>query len=240
MLYCFKLKLNTEGTKVEYKISELVAKTNVPKSTILYYISEGLLPEAKKLKSNVHRYSDEHIELLRYIKYMKEEIGSTNEQIKFALQNQNQSFSSSATMLQPLMNTLSGIPSDAKHYTKKEFINHFEIEPEFMESLIEDGILMPVQENDYTQSEANIIKLVNYFKEVGVDHGILKAYVQHAKALSELESQMQTMLCDVRTDNNFSLLWKIMFETLFNGKNYLFNRTTYHVLLNTVKNEIKQ
>jgi len=52
-----KLKL-IEGWMMEYKISELVEKTDVPKSTILYYIREGLLPEAKKIKSNVHRYSD--------------------------------------------------------------------------------------------------------------------------------------------------------------------------------------
>ena len=225
---------------MEYKISELVAKTNVPKSTILYYIREGLLPEAKKIKSNVHRYSDEHIELIQYIKYMKEEIGSTNEQIKFALQNQNQSLSSSATMLQPLMNTLSGIPSEAKHYTKKEFIAHFDADPVLLESLLHDGILMPLQEDDYTQSEANMIKLVTYFEEVGVDHSLLKAYAHHAKALSELEVLMQTQLCDVRDDKNFSLLWKIMFESLFNAKNYLFNRNTYRVLLDTVKKEIKQ
>lgn len=225
---------------MEYKISELVAKTDVPKSTILYYIREGLLPEAKKIKSNVHRYSDEHLELIRYIKYMKEEIGSTNEQIKFALQNQNQSLSSSATMLQPLMNTLSGIPADAEHYTKDEFIKHFNVDPELLERLLEEGIIIPLQEDDFTQSEANMIKLVTYFEEVGVDHGILKAYAHHARALSELESQMQLQLCDVRSDKNFSLLWKIMFDTLFNAKNYLFNRNTYRVLLNTVKNEIKQ
>ena len=225
---------------MEYKISELVAKTDVPKSTILYYIREGLLPEAKKIKSNVHRYSDEHLELIRYIKYMKEEIGSTNEQIKFALQNQNQSLSSSATMLQPLMNTLSGIPADAEHYTKDEFIKHFNVDPELLERLLDEGIIIPLQEDDFTQSEANMIKLVTYFEEVGVDHGILKAYLHHARALSELESQMQLQLCDVRSDNNFSLLWKIMFDTLFNAKNYLFNRNTYRVLLNTVKNEIKQ
>ena len=225
---------------LEYKISELVAKTNVPKSTILYYIREGLLPEAKKIKSNVHRYSDEHIELIHYIKYMKEEIGSTNEQIKFALQNQNQSFSSSATMLQPLMNTLSGIPTDAKHFTKSEFVEHFEVDAALLETLLKDGILMPVQEDDYTEREASLIKLVIYFKEVGLDYSILKAYVHHARALSELEYQMQTQLCDIRNEKNFSLLWKIMFESLFNAKNYLFNRNTYHVLLNAVKNEIKQ
>ena len=225
---------------MEYKISELVAKTNVPKSTILYYIREGLLPEAKKIKSNVHRYSDEHIELISYIKYMKEEIGSTNEQIKFALQNQNQSFSSSATMLQPLMNTLSAVPSDAKHYSKKEFIEYFNVDANLLEELLNDGILLPLHEDDYTEREASMIKLVTYFKEVGVDYGILKAYVHHSRALSELEYQMQTQLCDVRNDKNFSMLWKVMFESLFNAKNYLFNRNTYQVLLNAVKNEVKQ
>ena len=225
---------------MEYKISELVAKTNVPKSTILYYIREGLLPEAKKIKSNVHRYSDEHIELIHYIKYMKEEIGSTNEQIKFALQNQNQSFSSSATMLQPLMNTLSAVPSDARHFTKKEFIEYFDVDDALLDELLNDGILLPLHEDNYTEREASMIKLVTYFKEVGVDYSILKAYVHHARALSELEYQMQTQLCDVRNDKNFSMLWKIMFESLFNAKNYLFNRNTYRVLLNAVKNEIKQ
>ena len=224
---------------MEYKISELVAKTNVPKSTILYYIREGLLPEAKKIKSNVHRYSDAHVELIGYIKYMKEEIGSTNEQIRFALQKQNQSFSSSATMLQPLMNTLSGIPSDAEHYTKKQFIEQFDIDTTLLEELLQDGIVLPLNEDDYTDREASIIKLVSYFKQVGVDYSILKAYVHHAKALSELEYQMQTQLCNVRNDENFSKLWKIMFESLFNVKNYLFNRNTYQVLLNAVKNEIK-
>ena len=224
---------------LEYKISELVEKTQVPKSTILYYIKEGLLPEAKKIKSNVHRYSDEHIERIRYIKYMKEQIGSTNEQIKFALQNQNQSFSSSATMLQPLMHTLSEIPLDARHFTKKAFIAHFHVDTTLLETLLNDGILLPLNENDYTQREASIIKLVNDFKEVGVEYSILKAYVHHAKALSELEYQMQTQLCDARNDKNFSMLWKIMFESLFNAKSYLFNRNTYRVLLNAVKNEIK-
>lgn len=225
---------------MEYKISELVAKTQVPKSTILYYIREGLLPEAKKIKSNVHRYSDEHVELIHYIKYMKEEIGSTNEQIRFALQNQNQSFSSSATMLQPLMNTLSAIPSDAEHFTKELFIERFHIDAGLLEELLNDGILLPVNKDDYTDREAGIIKLVTYFKEVGVDYSILKAYVHHAKALSELEYQMQTQLCGVRNDKNFSTLWKIMFESLFNAKTYIFNRNTYQILLNSVKNDIRQ
>lgn len=223
---------------MEYKISELVAHTKIPKSTILYYIREGLLPEAKKIKSNVHRYNNEHIELIKYIRYMKDEIGSTNEQIKFALQNRNQSLSSSFSMLQPLMHTLSAIPVDAIRYTKKEFIEHFGVDIKLLENLLNDGILLPIHEDSFTEKEASILNLIGYFNELGIEYNIIKAYVEHAKALSELEYKMQVQLCSARNDKNFSSLWKVMFETLFNAKEYLFSRYTYKVLLKALKDEI--
>lgn len=223
---------------MEYKISEIVAATDVPKSTILYYIREGLLPEAKKLKSNVHRYNDEHIELIKYIKYMKQEMGSSNEQIKTALKNKNQSLSSSYSMLAPLMQTLSAIPAGATHYTKDEFIEHYDIDKEILESLLEDGILVPLNNDDYTDKEASIIRLVEDFKDIGINYEIIKTYVYHAKELAQLEYKIQTQLCSARDDKNFSTLWKIMFETLFNAKEYLFSRYTHRVLFKALKDEI--
>lgn len=223
---------------MEYKISELVAKTDVPKSTILYYIKEGLLPQAHKIKSNVHRYSDEHIELIKYINYMKEHFGMSNEQLKDILQHKNQSFSTSSGMITPLMNTLSGISMESKHYTKEEFIETFKVDTNLLEKLLKDEILMPINDDDFTEKEVSIIKLVGYYNEVGIEYEILKLYVFHAKALSLLEHRMQTQLCDIRNDENFSTLWKIVFETLFSAKEYIFNRQTYKAYFATLKNEV--
>ncbi len=223
---------------MQYKISELVAKTNVPKSTILYYIKEGMLPEANKIKSNVHRYSDEHIERIKYINYMKENLGSSNEQLKNILQNKNQSFSSSSSMVVPLMNTLSAIPIEAKHYTKKEFISTFNINVGLLDKLLKDEILMPIDHDDFTEKEVSIIQLVHYYNQVGIEYDILKMYVFHAKALSMIEYQIQTQLCDIRNEENFSVLWKIVFETLFNVKTYIFNRQTYKAFFSTLKQEV--
>ena len=225
---------------MEYKISELVEQTQVPKSTILYYIREGLLPEAKKIKSYVHRYNDEHIELIKYIKYMQQEIGSTNEQIKTILQNKNQSLSSSFSMLAPLMQTLSAIPNNATHYTKQTFIKEYELDEILVDKLLKDGILSPINENDFTDKEASIIRLIEKFQEVGVGYGIIKEYVHHAKSLSSLELQMQKELCSVRNEENFSTLWKIMFETLFNAKEYIFSRATHKVLFEALKDEVNK
>jgi len=223
---------------LEYKISELVALTSVPKSTILYYIREGLLPEAKKIKSNVHRYSNEHVELLEYIKYMQQEMGSSNEQLKAILKNKNQSLSSSFSMLTPLMRTLSAIPNDAKHYTKEKFLEHYGFDGELLEKLLNDGILVPVSSDDFTEKEASIIRLIEKFEELHIEYEIIKKYVEHAKELAQIEHSVQQKLCSVRTDEDFPTLWKIMFETLFNAKEYIFSRYTHKVLYRALKDEI--
>ena len=223
---------------MEYKISELVALTSVPKSTILYYIREGLLPEAKKIKSNVHRYSNEHVELLEYIKYMQQEMGSSNEQLKAILKNKNQSLSSSFSMLTPLMRTLTAIPNDAKHYTKEKFLEHYGFDGELLEKLLNDGILIPVSSDDFTEKEASIIRLIEKFEKLHIEYEIIKKYVEHAKELAQIEHSVQQKLCSVRTDEDFPTLWKIMFETLFNAKEYIFSRYTHKVLYRALKDEI--
>jgi len=223
---------------MEYKISELVSKTGVPKSTILYYIREGLLPQAQKLKPNVHRYSDEHIELIKYISYMKENFQTSNEHLKNILQNRNQSFSSSSSMITPLMNTLSSVSPDDEHYTKEAFTKRFHVDEALLETLLQDEILTPLGENDFTEKEASMVKLVSHYLETGIDYDILRQYVFHAKSLSLLEHRMQMQLCDIRNDENFSTLWKIVFETLFTAKAYIFNRQTYRAFFSSLKNEL--
>ncbi len=225
---------------MDYKISELVALTHVPKSTILYYIKEGLLPEAIKIKSNVHCYSEEHVELIKYIKYMQQEMGSSIEEIKGILQNKNQSMASSFSMLAPLMETLSAIPPTAKHYTKKEFTDSFDIDPALLDQLLKDGILVPTGEDDFTDKEASLIRLIEDYIDIGLEYALLKEYVTQAKLLANLECQLQQQLCKKRTDETFSTLWKIMFETLFNAKSYLFSRYTHKELLKILQDELQK
>ena len=186
----------------------------------------------------MHKYNDEHVELIKYIRYMKEELDSSNEQIKLVLKKKNDSFSSSYTMLAPLMNTLSGINVHSEHYTKQEFIEHFELNEVLLEQLLQDGILLPVNQDDYTQKEASIINLIENFIEVGVDYKLIKEYVKRAQELANLELEMQQQLCKVKNDENFSTLWKIVFGTLFNAKEYIFNRATYKIFYKAIKDEI--
>jgi AcrR family transcriptional regulator len=52
-------------------ISELESATSTPRSTIYYYVREGLLPAAQKAAASRAVYSDVHVEALREIRRLK-------------------------------------------------------------------------------------------------------------------------------------------------------------------------
>lgn len=60
----------TDGAKL-LKMKELVEATGVPKSTILHYVNEGLLPEPVKTSVNMAYYDPRCIERIGFIKVMQ-------------------------------------------------------------------------------------------------------------------------------------------------------------------------
>ena len=70
---------------MKLKMSELVEKSGISKSTILYYLKEGLLPEPSKPKPNVHLYDEKTLKILAFIKYFQEHLGYSIAHIKEVL-----------------------------------------------------------------------------------------------------------------------------------------------------------
>lgn len=66
-------------------MSEVVALTGIPPSTIRYYISTGLVPPSHRLAANRHRYDDRHVEALRLVTLLKERRGLSIESIRATL-----------------------------------------------------------------------------------------------------------------------------------------------------------
>lgn len=224
---------------MKYKMSELVKLTNIPKSTILYYIKEGLLPEPEKLKPNVHLYSTKHLELLKYIKYMQQELNCSIAKLKSIFQNQNTSFSTSTLMLIPLLEALTNLNENTKTYSKEELLKEVSVSEEELNSLIKSSVIIPISEDKFNDRDLSILKLIENFNSVGVEIDILIEYAKHAKELAKLESKLQKSLCKKRSDENFSTLWHIQFETLFSAKSYIFNLHTYKEFVKNLKDEVE-
>ena len=67
------------------KMNDLVKLSQTPKSTVLYYVKEGLLPEPVKDKPNFHLYDEHCVKLLSFIKYLQSNFNATISQLKHFL-----------------------------------------------------------------------------------------------------------------------------------------------------------
>jgi DNA-binding transcriptional MerR regulator len=90
------------------KMAELVKRSGVSKSTILYYVKEGLLPEPKKPKPNVHLYRDDSISIINFIKYLQEHLNYTIAEIKSIINDNKIDFKSDSQNIINYLTAMSG------------------------------------------------------------------------------------------------------------------------------------
>ena len=86
-----RMKTGTrEGTAGGLRMRELTGATGLPKSTILHYVAQGLLPEPVRTGRNMAFYDPECVERARYIKEVQNTYAFPLEKIKRLLQSRDE------------------------------------------------------------------------------------------------------------------------------------------------------
>ncbi len=202
------------------KMKELVELTGESKSTILYYIKEGLLPEPQKPKPNVHLYDESCINIIKFIKYLQKKFSYSISEIHKIFENNRFDFDNSfESLIQSI--ELIGADSD-KSYTKEELLNKAEINEAELENFINSGYLI---QSHYTDKELEIIKILKRAKEANLDFKLIDAYVKCARELAVLENEIgQNLLKDDTKSHNKR--YELLFDLILNLKPYIFNGYT--------------
>ncbi len=223
---------------MQYSMSQLVKITGVPKSTILYYIKEGLLPQAEKIKPNVHKYNQEHVDLLKYIKYMQTDLNCSISQLKEIMQNDDHKLTSSKSMLIPLVDAYMGINNDKTTYTKEQIIEITEIDESILDELIEKKVIVLLKDEEYTKKELSLINLITEYKKLNIDYSILIEYATLAQEMVSIERKMQNLFCGKIENVNNKEIWHLIFETFFTSKQYILNQHSYLSFIEKFKKEL--
>ena len=202
------------------KMKELVELTGESKSTILYYIKEGLLPEPQKPKPNVHLYDESCVNIIKFIKYLQKKFSYSISEIHKIFENNRFDFDNSfESLIQSI--ELIGADSD-KSYTKEELLNKAEINEAELENFINRGYLI---QSHYTDKELEIIKILKRAKEANLDFKLIDAYVKCARELAVLENEIgQNLLKDDTKSHNKR--YELLFDLILNLKPYIFNGYT--------------
>lgn len=213
------------------KMNELVKHSNTPKSTVLYYVKEGLLPEPFKDKPNFHLYDKNCIKLLEFIKYLQSNFNASIAQIKalFAHQNFNPN--------QPYESLLYSLPiimgAENEIFSSHELCTEFNLTETELNKLVTDGLLSP-RDGLFTAKERDILAIICRSDQAELD--IIRRYLQSAKALAEQEVAVTLTALEKSEPKDLKL--KHLFDILLVLKPYVMNMQTFNTYQKEARNEI--
>jgi len=202
------------------KMKELIEKTGESKSTLLFYVKEGLLPEPKKLKPNVHLYDESCVERVRFIKYLQNELSYSISQIKAIFENNKFDFDNSFESLINSIDLLSG----KKYLSKDEFLKESGLSESKLQEFIDKGYLYSYN-GKFGQKELEIAKILKEANKLGLSSELFDAYVKAARGLAILENDFGYKLLEDNSQTH-NERYKLLFDVILKLKPYIFNNAT--------------
>ncbi len=204
------------------KMSELVKLTDTSKSTILFYVKEGLLPQPQKPKPNLHLYNESCIETIKFIKYLQSHFGFSINEIKSITQSGKFDFQRG---FESVLETLDVIMGSAHQstFTSEYLCKQYNITADKLNDYVKHGMLFK-HDAVYTKKELEILEILLKLELVGIETELLQAYVKYARELSALEVSCARRFLASKKHNNDAV--KALFDTTLILKPYLFNMHT--------------
>jgi len=201
---------------------ELILKTGEAKSTIHYYLKEGLLPEPNKVKPNVHYYDEECVNIIKFIKHLQTNFSYSISEIKNILELNNFDFSTSFVNLIASLEIMSG-SNDNVWFTRDEFLSVCDISEEDL-IYYEKNEFVLQREKGYSNKEVQIVNILKKAEELNIDFRLFTEYVIKAKEIAKLEYEIGAQLLSDSNDHNSD--YELLFDVILSLKPYIFNIQT--------------
>ncbi len=205
------------------KMKELMALSDESKSTILYYIKEGLLPEPSKPKTNVHLYDESCVQILKFIKYLQHNFSYSIAEIQGIFQDNNFDFDGTFEMMVRSLELISGSRDNA-WYTKSDFLKHVGIDEKRLQMYQDKGYLFE-RAKGFSSKEVEIVEILERARELGLDFTLFDAYVADAKLLASKENKIGSDLLGKACESH-NAHYELLFDLILKLKPYIFNMHT--------------
>ena len=208
------------------KMKDLIAQSQESKSTILYYLKEGLLPQPLKPKPNVHLYDDSCVPILKFIKYIQHNFSYTINEIKNIFQDNDFDFDGSFETMVHSIELISGARQNI-WYSENAFLEATKLDSNSLKAYEDKGYLFQ-RAKGFSSKELEIADILENAKALGLDFELFDAYVDTAKSLAICENDMGANLLK-NSQESHNKRYELLFDVILKLKPYIFN-------MHTVKN----
>jgi DNA-binding transcriptional MerR regulator len=173
-----------ESSKTGLRMNELVEATGVPKSTILHYLHQGLLPEPIKTSPNMAYYDPKCVNRIRFIQHAQRRHRLSLSEIKRMLEIKGEDADLSIHL--ELKDMIFGESKEDALLDKEAFCRATGLTEKQVGQLLQARLLMPLVEDRFDQEDVSMgsmyargwarglrIEDITYYVDLGekiVDH----------------------------------------------------------------------
>ncbi len=173
------------------RMNQLVAATGLPKSTLLYYVEQGLLPKPVKTSPNMAYYDPICVERAALIKNLQSQHRLPLGKIKGVLEAGERG--EDLAPLMALMEEVFGQAPEDKLDTE-QFLAAAGMEPEHLEQALAKQMLQPLEPGLYDQQDLAMARIYVRGRAMGLRPEDGEYYVRLGKQIVEEEMRLRARL----------------------------------------------
>ncbi|MGA7827466.1 MAG: MerR family transcriptional regulator [Geobacteraceae bacterium] len=207
------------------RMKELTSATGLPKSAILHYVSQGLLPEPVKTSPNMAYYDPVCIERIEFIKTMQEKYAFPLSKIKMILSAREEG--ADVTPLVELSATIFG-EAESSILSEVEFCDATGLKLAEVRKFIKYGLILPLEKGKYNQQDVEVCG--NYAKclALGLKVEDFIFYAEAARIIVDREMRLRCKLTAHLPEEQDADLSRLLVMGARAVRGYVIERTFQH------------
>ena len=166
---------NSKASRPDLRMKELVEATGVPKSTILHYLGQGLLPKPRKTSPNMAYYDPVCVSRIQYIRHLQRRHRLSLSEIKQMLDKKDDHLDFS--IYNELDTIIFGRAQDRRFLNAAEFCTATGLDRERLKGLLEAKLLLPLEENRFDPQDIGMGKMYAAVSGFGLSSEDMVEYV---------------------------------------------------------------
>lgn len=212
--------------KLGLKMKDLVDATGIPKSTILHYLSQGLLPDPVRTGPNMAYYDSQCIDRIKLIRHLQNNHRLSLSEIgKFFFKSKaNKDFS----MIIELNNLIFGVPEKKETMNEEEFLKTTGLSNKQLQELLEARLLNPLEQDRFDVEDVTMGKMFDRAFDRGIRISDLAYYVKSGKKIVEHEMVLRNKMTHTLPDNEDATVTIEMVKNARMCRTYVIDRLFQH------------
>jgi DNA-binding transcriptional MerR regulator len=172
-------------------MKELVEATGVPKSTILHYVHEGLLPEPVKTSPNMAYYAPECVDRVRLIRHMQQ-------RHRLSLGDIKDVFTGAKPMADPelhlKLNDLIFGAAPVRFLDREKYCQETGLDPEDVADLLAARLLLPLSEGQFDDQDVAMGRIYAQTRSLGLRSEDASYYVELGEKIVDYEMAVRNKI----------------------------------------------